>query len=245
MGPRALPPEGALPRRLGRSPTALVALASLALALSCTDADPGAARPGARAPSRRVAAPLTSARAVAGTPLPARLAPPPLAASPPSAMPAAPSALPSEPAPAEPAPEAPPAPRLLALRKEAWVHAAPDAKSSKLGYLRAGATVERGDAPVGRKGCREGWYAVQPRGFVCVSAAASLSLEQPVAELTRRRPDRGRGLPYEYVLSTSPSPPFYLRLPSVAEQRSIEGDVPAARESRVALASIKTASAPV
>jgi hypothetical protein len=84
---------------------------------------------------------------------------------------------------------------------------------------------------------------VQPRGFACVGPAASLSLEQPIAELSRRRPDRGRGLPYQYVLSTSPSPPFYLRLPSVAEQRSIEGDVPAPRESRVALASIKAAPA--
>jgi hypothetical protein len=139
---------------------------------------------------------------------------------------------------------------LLALRKEVPVFAAADLKAPKLGYLRAGARVERGEKPAGHKGCRGGWYAIEPRGFVCAGAAASIDLEQPVGELARRQPDRGAGLPYEYVRTTSPAPPFYLKLPTVAEQRSVEGDVPGPRAAAaappgggVALASVKGGAA--
>ncbi|HEU4411823.1 MAG TPA: L,D-transpeptidase [Polyangiaceae bacterium] len=230
MGPRLMPPAPA--RRSGRAPLALAALASLALALSCADEGLGP-RGGVRPPPPK--------RPVAAAPL----APKPAPAAPRPAAPPAPTAVASaaapEPAPA-PAPAPPPPPRLLALRKEVSVYAAPDARSPKLGYLRAGAMAERSKAPVGRKGCSGGWYAVEPRGYVCAGPAASIDLEGPIAELSRRRPERAEGLPYDYVLTTSPAPPFYLRLPSAAEQRSIEGEIAAPRESRVALASVKPAA---
>jgi L,D-transpeptidase-like protein len=246
MGPRATPPVRRA-RQLGRITTALVAIASLPLALSCSEADVGRrSRAAVRPPPPRkpvVVAPL------APRPAPVAVAPPPapIAAAPPPDPAAAPAAE------AEPAAPPPAGPRLLALRKEVAVYASPDARSPKLGYLRAGAAVERSEDSVGRRGCPGGWYAIEPRGYVCAGAAASLDLEGPVAELARRRPDRAEGLPYGYVLTTWPSPPFYLKLPSAAEQRSVEGDaaVPrtpgrgvegdaaASRTPSVALASVK------
>ncbi len=225
--PAARPP-------LGRLPTGFAALSALSLALSCADAGRDPRPAGARVPPPR--------RPVAAAPFAPKLVPvTPLS----SAAPAAPlaSAAPA-PEPAEPAPEPPPppAPRLLALRKEVGVYASADFRSPKIGYLRAGALVERGASPASRKNCRDGWYAVKPRGYVCAGAAASVDLDNTIAALASRRPERGQGLPYEYAISTWPSPPFYLKLPSAAEQRSVEGEATAAaRETR--LASVKPGEA--
>ena len=119
------------------------------------------------------------------------------------------------------------APQLVATHKETWVYASPSFKARKLGYLRAGARVARSEHAVGNAGCEGGWYRVEPRGFVCVGASASLDLEHAVATMASRRPDRTQGLPYLYGMSRYPTPPFYLRLPSAAEQRSVEGDITA------------------
>lgn len=130
----------------------------------------------------------------------------------------------SEPEP-EPEPLPKKSPQILATHKEAWVYAAPSFKARKLGYLRAGARINRAEKPAGRGGCEGGWYQVEPRGFVCVGAAASLDLEHPVASMATRRPRRSEGLPYLYGMSRFPTPPFYLKLPTAQEQRSVEGDL--------------------
>jgi hypothetical protein len=116
-------------------------------------------------------------------------------------------------------------PQLLSTHKETWIYAAPTFKARKLGYLRAGARVARGEKAVARGSCEGGWYRVEPKGFVCVGAAASLDLEHPVAAMAARRPDRSKGLPYLYGMSRFPTPPFYLKLPTAQEQKSVEGDL--------------------
>ncbi|MEM6791059.1 MAG: L,D-transpeptidase [Myxococcota bacterium] len=115
----------------------------------------------------------------------------------------------------------PPGPVLVSVASETWVYAEPRWKSRKLGYLRAGATVGRAEAPVHRRGCRQGWYPIEPEGFVCHNRLASLDPGGPVAQLSARRPFMG-GLPYTYVTSRYPTPPLYARLPSDAEQRQVE-----------------------
>ncbi len=125
--------------------------------------------------------------------------------------------------PDEPAP--PPGPELLALYKEVWVYARPTFRSRKIGYLRAGSVVSRDEKAAGFGGCERGFYRVAPAGYVCAGAAASLQPEGAVAALAKRRPDRAQGLPYPYVMSRFPTPPLYLKLPSAAEQRSVEGEL--------------------
>lgn len=128
----------------------------------------------------------------------------------------------SEDAPAEPKaaePEGPPV--LVSIARETWIFAEPRWRSRRLGYLRAGATVERSDEAVGHRGCSRGWYRIAPHGYVCLNKTATLDAEHPVAVLSARRPNMA-GLPYTYAMSRFPTPPLYARLPSEAQQKRVE-----------------------
>ena len=114
---------------------------------------------------------------------------------------------------------------LAAIRKEVWVFAKPAWNARKIGYLRAGAVVGRDARPAGFKGCKAGWYRIEPKGFVCVGKNASLNPHHAVVEAAGVRPDRNAGLPYAYAMSNFPPPPFYVRLPSEEEQREVEPDL--------------------
>lgn len=130
----------------------------------------------------------------------------------------------AEPEPAQlPPPEAlpEPVPELVSIARETWVHVSPSWSSRKLGYLRAGAVVEREPELVTKRGCRGGWYRLVPRGHVCVGSTASLESTHPVAQLSSRRPVMTT-LPYVYAISRFPPPPLYARLPSVPQQRKVE-----------------------
>jgi hypothetical protein len=114
---------------------------------------------------------------------------------------------------------------LASTAKETWVFAEPGWKSRRLGYLRAGAIVPRHAEPTARNSaCPEGWYRIEPRGYVCVGSTATLNVFDPVVEASVKRPRRD-GLPYLYVMSRFPPPPFYARLPSAEETLSIEPDL--------------------
>lgn len=116
-------------------------------------------------------------------------------------------------------------PMLAATRKETWVFDKPNWNARRIGYLRSGAVVGRQHEPSGYKGCKQGWYRIEPEGYVCVGKSASLDTTNPVVQAAFVRPDRSRPMPYAYVMSQSPPPPLYVRLPSVDEQRKVEGDV--------------------
>ena len=126
-------------------------------------------------------------------------------------------------------------PRLASIARETWIYAEPKPRARRVGYLRAGAVVPRSREPVGTQGCKGGWYRVagtdtqgEPKGprtgFVCLGRSASLNPFHPVVEALSRRP-RLDGLPYDYVMSRIPGPPFYSRLPSRAEQEREEPDL--------------------
>jgi hypothetical protein len=114
---------------------------------------------------------------------------------------------------------------LAAIATETSVYPEPRWGARRLGYLRAGAVVRRGAEPVATgPRCPEGWYHVEPRGYVCVGALATLDVHHPVAVASARRPSM-EGLPYVYVLARHPPPPLYARLPSRADQRRFEPDL--------------------
>lgn len=123
-------------------------------------------------------------------------------------------------------------PRLASIAMRTWVYQEPHESSEKLGYLRAGAVVERGVEPAGTKDCAGGWYRVEPRGYVCVGKGASLDIEHPIVATAHRAPRRGEPIPYHYVISGQPPPHLYFKLPSEAEQRHSEGR---ARDFSIAL----------
>ncbi len=114
---------------------------------------------------------------------------------------------------------------LVAIGREVFVRAAPSYRARKIGYLRTGAILRRSEKPVGYKACPQGWYSVEPEGYVCVGKYASLDVTHPLAIATARRANRKAALPYEYGISRFPTPPFYTKVPSPKEQRRVEHDL--------------------
>jgi lipoprotein-anchoring transpeptidase ErfK/SrfK len=101
------------------------------------------------------------------------------------------------------------------------VYEKPSESSKKLGYLRVGAKVERSAEPVGRKGCKGGWYGIQPRGFVCAGQEATIRMDDPLLRAAVHRPRSDRPLPYRYGFVRSVAP-LYLRVPSSQQQYKSE-----------------------
>lgn len=80
---------------------------------------------------------------------------------------------------------------------------APDARV--IGYLSAGATVARSPQPIATEGCSGGWYAVRPRGFVCLGETATIAMNHPALTASRLAPRMDSVLPYTYVRTLVPS----------------------------------------
>jgi hypothetical protein len=113
--------------------------------------------------------------------------------------------------------------KLAAIAREAWVYAGPNDSTLKLGYLRAGAVVDRGEKPVAMtKRCKGGWFRVVPRGFVCNGKRATVDSKHPIAVASWRPPARGEPLPYKYGRSKEQAPYLYHRVPSIKEQERAE-----------------------
>ncbi|WP_437986586.1 L,D-transpeptidase [Sorangium sp. So ce117] len=126
--------------------------------------------------------------------------------------------------------------KIASIAMRTWIYVAPDERSTKLGYLRAGAVVDRAELPAGADGCAGGWYRIAPRGYVCVGKGASLALEHQVVAAAVRGPRRGAPVPYYYVMSGSPPPHLYFRLPTVEDQRRVEGSTLGVHLARAAVA---------
>ena len=94
------------------------------------------------------------------------------------------------------------------------VYVRPDAESKVLGFLRGGAVVEAksGQTKGETKGCRDGWQAIEPTGWVCMSEMTR-SLDDPVLRAAHRPPDFAHKLPYMYGTVTRGGP-VYARIPT-------------------------------
>jgi lipoprotein-anchoring transpeptidase ErfK/SrfK len=107
--------------------------------------------------------------------------------------------------------------KVAAVAMSAVVYARPSDTAKKIGYLRLGAVVARSDKAQGTEGCPGGWYAIRPRGFVCIGKGAALEVDQPLVKAASVRPDTTKPLPYAYGFVSAVAP-LYLRLPSKEEQ---------------------------
>ena len=113
--------------------------------------------------------------------------------------------------------------KLAAIATQSWVYAGPNDETAKLGYLRAGAIVDRGERPVATtKRCKKGWYRVAPRGFVCHGKRATIDMGHPIVVASWKPPMRGAPLPYRYGRSKEVAPHLYVRVPTVKEQERAE-----------------------
>lgn len=115
--------------------------------------------------------------------------------------------------------------QLVATARRTPIFARPDMEAEKIGYLRAGQVVARSGQPIKGDGCARGFYAIEPRGFVCVGVDASLNLEHTARYINAVAPNRDDVLPYVYGRSRYPTPPLYTRVPSLPEQARTEPNI--------------------
>ncbi len=97
------------------------------------------------------------------------------------------------------------------------VYAKPNRKAKRLGYLRVGAKVPRSAEPVGTRGCKAGWYKIEPEGYVCAGKDATTELDDPLLRAAARRPRLDKPLPYPYGFVRA-TLPLYLRVPTARQQ---------------------------
>lgn len=170
--------------------------------------------------------------ALAGcTPAPApRPAEAPRKAPPPPALPSVTVAAPeasveaaNEPAPEadKPAPEAPAGPRLTSKGYISFIWRRAKVDTLYIGYVRNGQSVAlKSTETVPGPGCPGGFYAIEPRGYVCNDATATLKPEARFVAAARATDPVEGPFPYRYALSNGS--PMYNRIPNKDEYTRFE-----------------------
>ncbi|MEO7095932.1 MAG: hypothetical protein ABI175_21910, partial [Polyangiales bacterium] len=121
-------------------------------------------------------------------------------------------------------------PMLGAAHFQTHVFEKPDYSSTRIGYLRAGAKVGIVGAIPGEAvkrikspSCKEGWIAIQPRGYVCLDkGGGALNLEQPNVKLATAPPNFDDFLPYKYGFVWRNGTPLYRKVPTPKEWKEKE-----------------------
>jgi len=111
--------------------------------------------------------------------------------------------------------------QLAALAMSVPILDKPDTASKRRGYLRLGAVVPRTSGRVEGPGCKEGFYAIAPKGYVCANADVTFDASHPLVRAASVRPDLNKPLPYKYVFVRAVAPQ-YLRIPTKAQQHKSE-----------------------
>lgn len=139
-----------------------------------------------------------------------------------------PAAATASPTPA-PTPDPSTEPRIWAKARFAWIHAEPIPSEAWIGYLAPGTSARLKDGNLqaarinGGKAC-DAWYAIEPRGYVCAGATATIDPNDPAVKILRRDA-ADVSSPWPYLYGESQGAPRYMRLPSRADQRQAEIDL--------------------
>lgn len=112
-------------------------------------------------------------------------------------------------------------PELGAVQMMVSIYERPDRRSDKLGYLRVGTRVSRGEKPAAFDGCQGGFYNILPRGYVCADDGATVDMDHPIMRAKLKGARRNTPLPYDYAFVRAIAPRYY-RLPSKKEQYQYE-----------------------
>jgi hypothetical protein len=116
--------------------------------------------------------------------------------------------------------------RLTAVAQFEKINLKPDFKSPVIGILRAGQSVRvKGDGAIPSNlaltRCSAGWFAIEPRGYVCPGLRSSLAAPDLKARAAVEVLPDGSS-PIGFRVGVSIGAPIYLRIPTRAEQRSAE-----------------------
>jgi hypothetical protein len=114
--------------------------------------------------------------------------------------------------------------RIAAIGPHVWISPEPLTKKHlvALGNVRLGTSVElKSTKPIKGNGCARGWYAIEPRGYVCLNQRTTLDMSDPYYLALRDvAPKRGELYPYTYAYSRGA--PMYSRVPTPEEWKEAE-----------------------
>lgn len=97
-----------------------------------------------------------------------------------------------------------------------WIYAVPRRSRTPIGYLRGGQSVALRDSkPVSFDDCKNGWYAIEPSGYVCIDQAASFQATHYHRAMQSLLPQAG---PYPFEYGVSLGTAAYRRVPRANEQ---------------------------
>ncbi len=131
-------------------------------------------------------------------------------------------------------------PKLGVLANATPILERPSKNARSIGALHAGALVTRGAKPVRKtKDCDAGYYAIFPRGFVCLNNGLTLALEHPTLAAMSIQPALDQALPYTYGRTRTDSA-LYERDPS--KERGVREVQKLRRGSALAIVGSWTAS---
>lgn len=117
-----------------------------------------------------------------------------------------------------------------------WVYNKPRKSKVPIGYVRGGQTLRlRQPTAVSFEGCKQGWYAVEPAGYVCLDNAGSLQPTHYNQAMRALAPKPGP-FPFEYGVSLGT--PAYRRVPK--ESDDVLRRTPAIAASEVVLSELLT-----
>jgi hypothetical protein len=113
-------------------------------------------------------------------------------------------------------------PRIAATGPHVQIMVNASSKGLALGNVRMGTSVRLlSPDPIAGEGCARGWYAIVPRGYVCLGPRTTLDLSDPYYRaLHELAPNRGELYPYHYAYSRGA--PMYSRVPTPAEWQESE-----------------------
>jgi hypothetical protein len=113
------------------------------------------------------------------------------------------------------------APRLTSQGYVTWIWPRAKARGRFIGYVRVGQSVAlRSPELVRGEGCAGGFYAIEPRGFVCRDRTVTLDPSPRFVEAARLTESSPGPHPFRYAISNGA--PMYNRVPTEAEQRRTE-----------------------
>jgi len=110
---------------------------------------------------------------------------------------------------------------LYAIGRVAWIYDKPHVASRKLGYVGLGMSVALREPPGSRvEGCPRGFYAVEPRGYVCGNHLVTLDVDHPVISAMREHVKVAAGA-YPFLYGLSLGAPMYNKLPDAETHRRV------------------------
>jgi hypothetical protein len=119
--------------------------------------------------------------------------------------------------------------RLWSQEYLTWIWPKPEVGGRFLGTIRVGQSVRlRSAERVVGQNCSRGFFAIEPRGYVCWDRTVTLEPGGPFLRAVAHTLPRSGPFPYDYALSNGA--PMYARVPTGVEQKRNEWRYPKAGE---------------